>query len=193
MRVENKPIQFINHCFTPFIQKMSAALQETIPDIPLVISNTFYTSEKISKWPIQGLSKIIFTSQWHDPFPWQLNVYTPSFSYDLINNRPIFSAPNVTKEYRKTMQSLRTMVNSASDTAPFILGKFGIPFNLNPNADDKRTIEEMTVYALDKYYSAIENELTDSILWSYNPENKGTNGDNWNGEDTSNFSYDLQK
>jgi hypothetical protein len=73
---------------------------------------------------------------------------------------------------------------------PFILGEFGIPFDLESKKAFLIGNFGTQVKALQRSMQAAEDNLLNYTLWNYTPDNINLRGDLWNDEDLSIYSPD---
>ena len=75
---------------------------------------------------------------------------------------------------------------------PFLLGEFGIPYDLHEKEAYKSGNFRTQVKALQRSMRAVEGNLLNYTLWNYTPDNCNLYGDLWNDEDFSIYSEDQR-
>ena len=105
-----------------------------------------------------------------------------------------FGESAIRKAMRDQLGYLRQDTFDSMGNYPSMMGEIGIPFDLDKREAYRTGNYKNQARALDASMNACDGEnLFNYTMWTYNPENSHTWGENWNGEDLSLWSADDVK
>ncbi|MBR8535890.1 cellulase family glycosylhydrolase [Carboxylicivirga sediminis] len=187
-RVNGKNVNFNNDYYIPFIKAYQKAIHSIDPDWFLCVDNVLFPlPHKLPMLKEQEISNLVDGSHWYDDATLVTKRYVPWLG--LLNDEILLGKRQVYAAFVDFLSQMQkdTKMRYGKD-AVTLLGEFGIPFDMN-----NRTAYETGDYsvqnkALERCFSAIEDNLLHYTLWNYTADNTNERGDQWNGEDLSVFS-----
>jgi hypothetical protein len=188
--VHDKPVNFNQDYYRIFNNRFSEAIRSAHPDALIFIEDP---GDKMPYSMDESDAKnIVYAPHWYDGFVLVKKRFTPHIGVNLITHKAVFSAPAIRQSYRKQLATLKHHADHLLGGVPFVLGEFGIPFDLY----DKRAYQSgdfrLQVKALQRSLRAVEDNLLNYTLWNYTPDNTNLHGDQWNEEDLSIYSVDQR-
>ncbi len=145
---------------------------------------------------------VVNASHWYDLAALVTKRYDPDRSVDLLTGRPLEGAQAIEDNYVERLSALKAIGDALPDSAPTLIGEFGLPFDLNEGEAYTRwaagergeALWSTHVRALGLMYNAMDRLLLSSTQWNYTVSNRNDAaiGDGWNQEDLSIWSADQQ-
>ena len=143
--------------------------------------------------------RTVNASHWYDIQTLATKKFSPKELRADLNDRGAQDV--VAGKYTAQLGHIAKLADSLSaDSAPTLIGEFGIPFDLNEGkayaawADGDRSSKPWQEHelALRLMYEAMDRLLISSTQWNYTASNRNdaATGDNWNQEDLSIYSKD---
>ncbi len=143
--------------------------------------------------------RTVNASHWYDIQTLATKKFAPKELRADLNDRG--AQEEVAGKYTAQLGHIARLADSLSaDSAPTLIGEFGIPFDLNEGkayqawADGDRSSKPWAEHELSLrlMYEAMDRLLISSTQWNYTASNRNdaATGDNWNQEDLSIFSKD---
>lgn len=180
-----KRYNFEKDFYKPFLKKAGAGIHSVTPRSMIFIENIM--GMKMPRISSKELPYLVFAGHWYDGLVLATKKYYSWIGFDAANMKYIFALPRwMRKAFAKQIHRLKRK------NAPFVLGEFGVPFDLHNKQSYKTGNFKQQSKALDRSFTVIENDLISAILWNYSFDNTNEEGDHWNGEDFSIFSRDQQ-
>jgi hypothetical protein len=188
-KVKGREISAWRNFLVPFIQRLRERLRRAHPGCILFL---------------EGVPGVIETP-WNDPDPL---ICDARHWYDvvmLINRRfdpaahPTLGGgvrngvQGIASAYQEQLGGLHHWSRSEMGALPFLLGEFGVPYEMNGGEAYRTGDYTKHAIALDATYRALDATLLNSTHWNYTADNTHTHGDSWNHEDLSIFSRDDQR
>ena len=139
----------------------------------------------------QDFKDIVYAPHWYDAFVLVKKEYV-SFIGANSHTRRVVLSPFIRRSYKKQLASLKGYADHQLGGVPFVLGEFGIPFDLHEKRAYQTGDFHIQEKALQRSMKAVEDNLLDYTLWNYTPDNTNLHGDLWNDEDLSIYSADQR-
>lgn len=174
----------------PFCERVLSAVRSVAADALLFIEGPPVPVGKPPPWdPGRGdPSGVVHAGHWYDGLTLMNKSYNPEFTLDITALQPVFGRDEVRRSFAEQLGRLK----AERPALPYLLGEFGVPFDL----DGKRSFRDgdfrTQTEALDAYYNALDHNLIGGTIWNYTPDNDNEHGDQWNGEDLSIYSRDQR-
>lgn len=184
------PVNFADDCYRPFARRFSRAMREVHPHTLIFIESE--ANRRPPRWTEEDGRDAVFSPHWYDDLLLVKKTFSPSMAVDSSVMKVVFGRRAVRRSLREQLARVKRWAREQAGGIPTVLAEFGIPFDLQGGraytAWDFRAQER----ALDRSFTAIEENLLDCVIWNYCPDNTNARGDQWNGEDLSIFSRDQQ-
>jgi hypothetical protein len=188
--VNGKPVNFTQDYYRPFANRFASAIRSAHPEALIFLESEF--EALISKWGEDDAIGIVYAPHWYDGYVVAKKEYFPMLGVNSYTRRVVISQPAIRRSYRHQLATLERRADQELGGVPFVLGEFGIPFDL----DNKRAYQcgnfRTQVKALQRSMQAVEDNLLNYTLWNYTPDNTNLHGDLWNDEDLSIYSEDQR-
>jgi hypothetical protein len=188
--VNGKPVNFTQDYYRPFANRFASAIRSAHPEALIFLESEF--EALISKWGEDDAIGIVYAPHWYDGYVVAKKEYIPMLGVNSYTRRVVISQPAIRRSYRHQLATLERRADQELGGVPFVLGEFGIPFDL----DNKRAYQNgnfrTQVKALQRSMQAVEDNLLNYTLWNYTPDNTNLHGDLWNDEDLSIYSDDQR-
>jgi hypothetical protein len=139
----------------------------------------------------QDFKDIVYAPHWYDGFVLVKKEFVPFIGVNSHTRRVVFS-PAIRRSYNNQLATLKQHADHQLGGVPFVLGEFGIPFDLHEKRAYQTGDFHIQVKALQRSMKAVEDNLLDYTLWNYTPDNTNLHGDQWNDEDLSIYSPDQR-
>jgi hypothetical protein len=134
----------------------------------------------------------VFAPHWYDAFVLVKKEYSPWIGVNSLRRRPVFTPLGIRRSYRSQLAELKGHAQQRLGGVPFLLGEFGISYDLHGKRAYQTGDFRIQVKALQRSLQAVEDNLIDYTLWNYTPDNTNLHGDLWNDEDLSIYSQDQR-
>ncbi|MFX1299899.1 MAG: cellulase family glycosylhydrolase [Promethearchaeota archaeon] len=194
MKRGERPIDFVDDYFAPFVLKYAKGIHEICPDSLIGVVPPPGIVMRGKKFPTNIPMNTVNAAHWYDEITIGMKRFRGWISYDTHQNKLVFGTRNMTKMFTRQLGEIKTISQQVQGGIPTVLGEFGICFDLNNKegmrlwkAKPEKAWQKHTK-ALTLYYNAMDANLLHSMLWNYTPDNENLWGDQWNQEDFSIFS-----
>ena len=187
----------------PFFARVAKAMR-AINDDWLLFAELDPAGGTKHGFPDDTPERTVNASHWYDV----VTLSTKTFNYPVWVNpftgRELDGPKEIEASYTRQLGRLKKASETLNDGtgAPFLLGEFGIPYDLDEAAaykaweagDRSDAPWEKHVTALDLMYNAVDTLLINSTQWNYTASNRNDQaiGDGWNQEDLSIYSVDQR-
>jgi hypothetical protein len=189
-QINGKPVNFAEDYYKVFNTRFSEAIRSVHPDTLIFIETqpdqTPYAQGK------QDAKGIVYAAHWYDAFVLVKKEYTPFIGVDSHSRKVVFSPPAIRRSFYKQLATLKRHAEQELGGVPFVLGEFGIPFDIHEKRAYQTGNFSTQVKALQRSMQAVEDNLLNYTLWNYTPDNNNLHGDQWNDEDLSIYSADQR-
>lgn len=187
-KVNGKTVDFNDDYYIPFIKAYHKSIQAVDSGWFLCVDNVLFpVPHKLPDLKGLGIDYLVDGSHWYDDATLVTKRYWPWIG--LLDDEIILGKRQV---YKAFVEFLREMQEGTKERygkeALTLLGEFGIPFDMNDRTAYKTGDFTIQNRALERCFSAIEENLLHYTLWNYTADNTNERGDQWNGEDLSVFS-----
>lgn len=170
----------------PFCERVLSAVRRVDADALLFVEGPPVPVGKPPPWdPGAGDPPgVVHAGHWYDGLTLMNKAYNPEFTLDITALQPVFGRQEVRRSFAQQLGRLK----AERPAVPYLLGEFGVPFDL----DGKRSFRDgdfaTQTEALDAYFDALDHNLIGGTIWNYTADNDNAHGDQWNGEDLSIYS-----
>ncbi|HMU38770.1 MAG TPA: cellulase family glycosylhydrolase [Pseudomonadota bacterium] len=188
-RRSGRDVNFCSDCLKPFVQRVLQAIRKIDDQALLFFEGPPAPVGHPPPWQETDPSGVVHAGHFYDGFALMNKHYDPEFTVDTTNLLPVFGREAVRAAYASQIGALAKEIPHV----PFLLGEFGVPFDLDEGASFRTGDYSKQEAALDAYFGALDEKLLSGTLWNYTPDNANEWGDNWNGEDLSIFCADQKK
>ena len=183
-------VDFADDCYRPFARRFARAMREVDPRALIFIESE--ASRRPPRWTEEDGRDAVFSPHWYDDLLLVKKRFSASMAVDSSVMKVVFGRGAVRRSLRGQLARVKRWAREQAGGIPTVLAEFGIPFDLQRGraytTGDFRAQER----ALDRSFTAIEENLLDCLVWNYCADNTNARGDLWNGEDLSIFSRDQQ-
>ncbi|HUI71567.1 MAG TPA: hypothetical protein VL354_13685, partial [Spirochaetia bacterium] len=135
-------------------------------------------------------SHVVFAPHWYDAFVLVKKHFSPWVAVDSSSQKPVLGRRAARRSVREQLSRLTSAAMHQAGGAPTLLAEFGTPFDLDRGKAFRTRDFRAQEKALDRSFTAIEENLLSCTIWNYCADNTNERGDQWNGEDLSIFSAD---
>jgi hypothetical protein len=187
---EGQPVNFTRDYYLPFANHFADAIRSAHPGALIFIETESQTS--ISKWGAQDAADIVYAPHWYDAYVLVKKEFTPFLGVNSLTRKVVVSPPLIRRSFIQQLATLKHQAQQDLGGVPFVLGEFGIPFDMHEKQAYRSGNFNIQVKALQRTFQAVEANLLNYTLWDYTPDNNNAHGDLWNDEDLSIFSHDQQ-
>jgi len=189
-QINGKPVSFNADYYRVFNNRLSEAIRSAHPEAMVFIENT---SDHALYEPGELDSKsIVYAPHWYDGFVLVKKEYTPHIAVNSLTHKVVFTAPAIRRSFYGQLATLKSQADKQLGGVPFVLGEFGIPFDLHEKKAYQSGNFRIQMKALQRSMRAVEGNLLNYTLWNYTPDNNNLHGDLWNDEDLSIYSGDQR-
>ena len=189
-QINGTPVSFNTDYYRVFNNRFSEAIQSVHPEALIFIENTPdptpYAPGELDN------PQIVYAPHWYDGFVLVKKEYTPHIAVNFLTNKVVFSAPGIRRSFHGQLATLKRHADQELGGVPFVLGEFGIPYDLHEKQAYQSGNFRIQVKALQRSMRAVEGNLLNYTLWNYTPDNNNLHGDLWNDEDLSIYSEDQR-
>jgi hypothetical protein len=189
-QADGQLVDFSRDYYRRFANRFAAAIRTAHPDALIFLETQEDTP--ISKWGEQDASRIVYAPHWYDAYVLVKKAYIPFLGIDSLKRKLVVGQPAIRKSYRRQLATIKGHAEQQLGGVPFVLGEFGISFDLEEKKAYQTSNFSLQVKALQRSMQAVEDNLLNYTLWNYTPDNTNLHGDLWNDEDLSIFSYDQR-
>jgi hypothetical protein len=188
-QVNGLPVNFSSDYYRVFNNRFGEALSQAHPGTLIFIE----AEPGIPPYQLgeHDFNNIVYAPHWYDAFVLVKKEYVPFIGVNSHRRRVVFS-PAIRRSYFKQLATLKQHAHLQLGGVPFVLGEFGIPFDLHEKRAYMTGDFRIQVKALQRSMQAVEDNLLDYTLWNYTPDNTNLHGDLWNDEDLSIYSADQR-
>jgi hypothetical protein len=186
--VNGRSVDFSHDYYRPFANRFTAAIRKVHPDALIFLETD--QSMPISKWGEEDATGIVYAPHWYDAFVLVKKAFIPFLGIDSLARKLVVGQPAIRRSYKRQLATLKGHAEQELGGVPFILGEFGIPFDLESKKAFLTGNFGTQVKALQRSMQAAEDNLLNYTLWNYTPDNINLRGDLWNDEDLSIYSPD---
>jgi Glycoside hydrolase family 5 C-terminal domain/Cellulase (glycosyl hydrolase family 5) len=189
-QVKDRKVDFSRDYYHPFANRFAAAIQEAHPGALIFLETQEDTP--ISKWGEQDAKGIVYAPHWYDAYVVVKKAYIPFLGIDSLKRKLVVSQPAIRRSYRRQLAIIKRHADQQLGGVPFVLGEFGISFDLEEKKAYRSGDFRVQVKAMQRSMQAVEDNLLNYALWNYTPDNTNLHGDLWNDEDLSIYSPDQR-
>ncbi|MFW9983379.1 MAG: cellulase family glycosylhydrolase [Candidatus Odinarchaeota archaeon] len=199
MKKGERPIDFVDDYFAPFVQKYAKIIREVYPDSFIGVVPPPEIVMRGKKFPSNTPPNIVNAAHWYDEMTIGTKRFRGWISYDTRRNKLVVGTGNILKMFTRQLSKLKDLSQQVNGGIPTVLGEFGLCFDLN-NKEGMRIWNtkpekawQKHIKALSLYYDAVDVNFLHSMIWNYTADNDNVWGDQWNQEDFSIFSITQQR
>lgn len=199
MKNGERPIDFVDDYFAPFVQEYAKIIREVCPDSFIGVVPPPEIVMRGKKFPSNTPSNIVNAAHWYDEMTIGTKRFRGWISYDTRRNKLVVGTGNILKMFTRQLSKLKDLSQQVQGGIPTVLGEFGLCFDLN-NKEGMRIWNtkpekawQKHIKALSLYYDAVDVNFLHSMIWNYTADNDNEWGDQWNQEDFSIFSTTQQR
>lgn len=189
-QVKGQKVDFSRDYYLPFANRFAAAIKEAHPNALIFLETQ--EDSPISKWSEQDASGIVYAPHWYDAYVLVKKAYIPFLGIDSLKRKLVVGQPAIRRSYRRQLATIKGQAEQQLGGVPFVLGEFGISFDLEEKKAYRSGDFHLQVKAMQRSMQAVEDNLLNYTLWNYTPDNTNLHGDLWNDEDLSIYSADQR-
>lgn len=185
-QIGGRPVEPGREFLKPFCERVLSALRKVAPEALLFIEGPPVPVGSPPPWDLGAGDPggVVHAGHWYDGMTLLNKSFDPEFTLDLTNLQPVFGRDEVRGSFAVQIGRLKSELR----TIPFLLGEFGVPFDLDEGRAYRDGDYSTQTQALDAYYDALDVNLLGATIWNYTPDHDPVNADQWNGEDLSIYS-----
>ncbi len=194
-----RPIDFVDDYFAPFVQKYAKIIREVCPDSFIGVVPPPEIVMRGKKFPSNTPPNTVNAAHWYDEMTIGTKRFRGWISYDTRRNKLVFGTGNILKMFTRQLDNIKALSQQVQGSIPTVLSEFGLCFDLNNNEGIRiwnskpEKAWQKHIKALTLYYNAVDANLLHSMIWNYTADNDNLWGDQWNQEDFSIFSITQQR
>ncbi len=182
-------VSFVKDCLVPFARDYAEAMRAVDPDAMLFIEGEPEDPEPLH-W--EGDIPVVNASHWYDVLTLATRHYNPeACTVWGVHNATVEGADAVREAFGQQIGNIVEESRRYLNNAPTVIGEFGLAYNLDDDAAYHTGDFSPHEQALTAYYDALDANLAHSTQWNYTADNDNAHGDQWNGEDLSIYSIDI--
>jgi hypothetical protein len=185
-----QPVDFSHDYYRPFANRFASAIRSAHPNALIFLETQEDTP--ISKWGEKDATGIVYAPHWYDAYILLKKAYVPFLGIDSLERKLVVGQPAIRRSYRRQLATIKGQAEQQLGGVPFVLGEFGIPFDLEEKKAYQSGDFRLQVKAMQRSMQAVEDNLLNYTLWNYTPDNTNLHGDLWNDEDLSIYSPDQR-
>ncbi|PWB51605.1 MAG: glycosyl hydrolase family 35 [Anaerolineales bacterium] len=189
-QVNGKSVSFAEDYYRPFNRRFTAAIHDVHPGALIFIETE--PDQPPYVMDAQEATEVVYAPHWYDAFVLVKKEYTPWIGVNSLSRRAVFTPPGIRRSYRSQLATLKQQAEGRLSGVPFVLGEFGIPYDLHEKHAYQTGDFSIQLKALQRSMQAVEDNLLNYSLWNYSPDNTNLHGDQWNDEDLSIYSPDQR-
>jgi len=194
--VNGRKVDFMRDYIRPYYNRFAAGIRSVDPDAVIFLTppNEEYTPPE---WGDSDARNIVFKPHWFDDINWISKSYLPYIhpfvGHDRITGKVIVGLPStIQKAFINQLRRLKVMAQKFSGGVPTLIGETGINYDMNKKEAYRTGNFKHHIKVWDRILHAMDANLLNYTLWTYNAGNDNTWGDHWNLEDFSIFSLDQR-
>jgi hypothetical protein len=184
------PVSFADDYYRPFARRFARAIREADPRALIFIEAE--ANRRPPRWTPEDGPGAVFAPHWYDDLVLVKKSFLPWMAVDSAVMKVVFGRRAVRLSMREQLARVKRWAREQAGGIPTLLAEFGVPFDLKRRRAYATGDFQEQERALDRSFTAIEENLLDCVIWNYSADNTNTRGDLWNGEDLSIFSRDQQ-
>jgi hypothetical protein len=189
-QINNKPVDFSRDYYRPFANRFASAIRSAHPNALIFLESQADTP--ITEWGEQDASGIVYAPHWYDAYVLLKKAYIPFLGIDSLARKLVVGQPAIRRSYKRQLATIKSYALDKLGGVPFVLGEFGIPFDIDGKRAYLSGNFSTQVKTLQRSMQAAEDNLLNYTLWNYTPDNNNLHGDLWNDEDLSIYSPDQR-
>jgi hypothetical protein len=190
-KVGTREVDFNCNYLRPFANRYAAAIRSIDPRAIIFVETQ--PEHPLPEWGETDAQDIVAAPHWYDGFTLYLKDYQPFLAVDNHTQKLVVGPRRIRQSFAKQLGSLKQAAHQKMRGAPILIGEFGIPFDMQRKKSFRTGNFSPQTKALDRSYTAMDDNLLSCTLWNYTADNTNAHGDQWNDEDLSIFSRDQQK
>jgi hypothetical protein len=171
----------------PFYEKVGAAIQDEDPAAIIIIEPSLGFDDTGGVFGVGS-----YITPMLAPAGIRQLVYGPHFYADVYPIIAVYPEPRdftvdevKLRDYTEGIFAAIKLAAFSLGNPPVILGEFGTYFNFGGIETAEAMNYAPSAQILDNYYRVLEENMINSTVWCYSPENTEADGENWNKEDFS--------
>jgi len=189
--VNGHQARFSQDYYRPFANRFAKAIREVDPDALIFIEST---PERDSfEWGTDDAPRVVYAPHWYDAWILVFKKFSALMGIDSRRVRVVWLPSGIRRSFAAQLDSYKQQARGHLRGAPVHLGEIGIPFDIDGGRAYRTGDFSLQERALDRSLRAIEDNIMNTTIWNYTPDNDNARGDQWNGEDFSVFSRDQQR
>jgi hypothetical protein len=188
--VGNRPVDFSEDYFLPFIKRYIQAIRSVKPEATVIICPPPFNDA--FSWEKDDAGNIVYAPHWYDFIVLVRKKFISWLALDIRSSRFILLPPLIRRSLSDQLNHFRHRAQNQLGGVPVYIGEIGIPFDMYKAMAYKTGDFSAQERALDRSFRAVEDTMVNVTIWNYTADNDNARGDQWNGEDFSIFSRDQQ-
>ncbi|RPJ42857.1 MAG: hypothetical protein EHM21_12270 [Chloroflexi bacterium] len=189
--VNGRAVDFSRDYIRPFTNRYAAGIRSVDPDALIFLETD--PLKPPPQWSAADAPNLVYAPHWYDATVLFLKTYSPWIGFDVHTTRIVLGAQRVQKSFARQLGRHKEYAKVHLGNVPTIIGEIGIAFDMNRGRAYRTGDYRQQVRAMDRSLRAADENLLSYTLWNYTSDNDNTHGDQWNGEDLSIFSQDVNK
>lgn len=188
---QNRRVRFTEDFYRPFIKSVSESLRTVQKETIIFVENEIYRKPPV--WGVRDPANIVFSTHWYDAYVLALKKFSPFLGVDMLKKTWMIALPKWIRRFLSMqIQRLKHFARDRMGKVPTMITEFGIAFDMHDKKAYRTGDFSKQTKALDRSFQAIEDNMLSCTIWNYYPHHNNELGDNWNNEDLSIYSLDLE-
>ncbi|MGA2766561.1 MAG: cellulase family glycosylhydrolase [Spirochaetia bacterium] len=183
-------IDFTNDYYHPFARRFASAIRAVDPNALIFIEAESHRLPP--RWSESDARGVVFAPHWYDDIVLARKRFPAWMAVDSHVMKVAFGPGAVRCSLRAQLARLKEGAMERAGGIPTLLAEFGIPFDFSRGRAYRTGDFRSQLKALDRSFTAIEDNLLGCTIWNYCADNTNARGDQWNGEDMSIWSRDQR-
>jgi hypothetical protein len=188
--IGDKKIDFKTDYLKPFINRYAEKIREIMPNA--LIFAEFPVNEPPAQFGAKDAPNLVNAAHWYDVLTLLTKNYRSWLTVDIETRKIVFGRKKVRQLFALQLAKIKKQSEDLMNDCPTLIGEMGIPMDMRNKKAYQNGNFIRQIKALDACFFAIEENLLNVTVWNYSADNNNQNGDLWNKEDLSVFSYDQQ-
>ncbi len=189
-QVNGRAVSFAEDYYRAFNRRFAEAIHAVHPSALIFIETE--PDQPPYRMDAQEAQGVVYAPHWYDAFVLVKKEYTPWIGVNSLSRRVVFTPPGIRRSFHSQLATIKQQAEQRLGGVPFVLGEFGISFDLHEKRAYQTGDFGIQVKALQRSLQAAEANLLNYTLWNYTPDNNNLHGDLWNDEDLSIYSPDQR-
>jgi hypothetical protein len=191
-----RQVDFVNDYHKGYINRFAAGIHAVDPSAWILLTPPSINFHP----PAMGGSdakNLVYKPHWYDDVHWVTKAFhffpNAFVGNDKLTNKPVIGLPGkVQSSFNDQMRRIKEIGANVRGGVPTVIGEIGICYDMNNREAYRTGNYSAHIQEWDRLFKALDANMLNYNLWTYDPFNTNEHGDNWCLEDFSIFSRSQQ-